>query len=161
MRTITTYRKSGRLLILRVIAILTSIEGNCTQIRLDKLVVRSRVGARHGSIRWPGASSLPSIYGWQHELLLEFAWRESDVVHPKTVGDRKDLQSFSMHLGTPITPVTRRPVSGSLTMFLNPSLQPKSTDGYAAVQNIEPDTSRTLRLKTAKPPSPEHSAGAS
>jgi hypothetical protein len=30
-------------------------------------------------------------------------------------------------------------VSGSVTMFLNPSLQTKSTDSYAAVRNIEPE----------------------
>jgi len=38
-----------------------------------------------------------------------------------------------------------------VTMFLNFSLQTKSTDGYAAVGNIEPDTSRALHLKTAGP----------
>ena len=40
-------------------------------------------------------------------------------------------------------------MSGSVTMFLNFSLQTKSTDGYAAVGNIEPDTLRALHLKTA------------
>ena len=62
---------------------------------------------------------------------VDFAWRESDVAPSETVRDRKDLQSFSMHLGTPITPVTRRSVSGSVTMFLNPSQQTKSTDDCA------------------------------
>ena len=52
-----------------------------------------------------------------------FAWQKSDVVRPKTVVDRKDLQSFYKHSRTPIIPVTMRPVSGSVTMFLNPSLQ--------------------------------------
>jgi hypothetical protein len=37
-----------------------------------------------------------------------------------------------MHVGMPITPVTMRPVSGLVTMFLNPSLQTTSTDDYAA-----------------------------
>ena len=61
--------------------------------------------------------------GWQHELLLEevlpgdesfsrHAWRVNDVVRPKTVEGRKDLQSFSKHSRTPITRVTMRPVSG-------------------------------------------------
>ena len=50
---------------------------------------------------------------------------------------------------------------GSAISFLSPSPQTKLTDGYAAVGNIEPDTSRTLQLKTAGVPSPEHSAGAS
>jgi len=52
-------------------------------------------------------------------------------------------------------------VRGSAISFLSPSPQTKLTDGYAAVGNIEPDTSRTLQLKTAGVPSPEHSAGAS
>jgi len=38
-------------------------------------------------------------------------------------------------------------VSGWVTMFLNFSLQTKSTGGYAAVGNIEPDTSRALHLQ--------------
>jgi hypothetical protein len=33
---------------------------------------------------------------------------------------------------TPITPVTRTSVSGSAVLFLNPSLQMKLTDDYAA-----------------------------
>jgi len=61
-----------------------------------------------------------------------FAWRESDVVRPKTVEGRKDLQSFSKHSGTPITRVTMRPVSGLAILSLNPSLQMKLTDDYAA-----------------------------
>jgi hypothetical protein len=43
-------------------------------------------------------------------------------------------------LGTPITPVTRRSVSGSATLFLNPSLQTKSTDDCAP-GGIDPDKS--------------------
>jgi hypothetical protein len=50
------------------------------------------------------------------------AWRVNGVVHRKTVGGRKDLRSFSMHVGTPITPVTMRPVSGLAILYLNPSL---------------------------------------
>ena len=64
-----------------------------------------------------------------------FASRENNVVHPKTVADHKDLQSFSMHFGTPITPVTRRSVSGSVTMFLNPSPPTKSTDDCTVGRN--------------------------
>src|SRR5947209_7810172 len=60
------------------------------------------------------------------------AWRVNDVVRPKTVGGRKDLQSFSKHSRTPITRVTMRPVSGSAILSLNPSLQMKLTDDYAA-----------------------------
>ena len=43
---------------------------------------------------------------------------------------------------------------GSAISFLSPFPQTKLTAGYAAVGNIEPDTSRTLH------PSPEHGAGA-
>ena len=80
--------------------------------------------------------------GWQHELVLEevllgdesfsrHAWQVNDVVRPKTVEGRKDLQSFSKHSRTPITRVTMRPVSGSAILSLNPSLQMKLTDDYA------------------------------
>ena len=48
---------------------------------------------------------------------------------------------------------------GSAISFLSPFPQTKLTDGYAGVGNIEPDTSRTLHLKTTGVPSPEHSAG--
>jgi hypothetical protein len=54
------------------------------------------------------------------------------VVHPKTVEGRKDLQSFSKHSRTPITRVTMRLVSGLAILSLNPSLQMKLTDDYAA-----------------------------
>lgn len=47
-------------------------------------------------------------------------------------GTARICRASHMHLGTPITPVTRRSVSGSVTMFLNPSLQTKSTDDCAA-----------------------------
>ncbi len=60
------------------------------------------------------------------------AWQVNDVVHPKTVEGRKDLQSFSKHSRTPITRVTMRPVSGLAILSLNPSLQMKLTDDYAA-----------------------------
>src|SRR6266481_8346858 len=60
------------------------------------------------------------------------AWRVNDVVRPKTVEGRKDLQSFSKHSRTPITRVTMRPVSGLAILSLNPSLQVKLTDDYAA-----------------------------
>jgi len=40
---------------------------------------------------------------------------------------------------------------GSAISFASPSLQTKLTDGYAAVGNIEEDSSRTLHLKTAGP----------
>ncbi len=56
------------------------------------------------------------------------AWQVNDVVHPKTVEGRKDLQSFSKHSRTPITRVTMRPVSGLAILSLNPSLQPFSCD---------------------------------
>ena len=49
---------------------------------------------------------------------------------------------------------------GSEISFLSPFPQTKLTDGYAAEGDIEPDTLRTLHLKTAGVPSPEHSAGA-
>ncbi len=60
------------------------------------------------------------------------AWRVNDVVRPKTVEGRKDLQSFSKHSRTPITRITMRPVSGLAILSLNPSLQMKLTDDYAA-----------------------------
>jgi hypothetical protein len=59
------------------------------------------------------------------------AWRVNDVVRPKTVEGRKDLQSFSKHSRTPITRGTTRPVSGLVILSLNPSLQMKLTDDYA------------------------------
>jgi len=59
-------------------------------------------------------------------------WRVNDVVRPKTVEGRKDLQSFSKHSRTPIIRVTMRPVSGLAILFLNPSPQMKLTDDYAA-----------------------------
>jgi len=60
------------------------------------------------------------------------AWQVNDVVRPKTVEGRKDLQSFSKHSRMPITRVTMRPVSGLAILSLNPSLQMKLTDDYAA-----------------------------
>jgi hypothetical protein len=48
---------------------------------------------------------------------------------------------------------------GSAISSLSPFPQTKPTDGYAAVGDIERDTLRTLHLKTAGVPSPEHSAG--
>jgi hypothetical protein len=77
--------------------------------------------------------------GWQHELLVEVetkpfsrhAWRVNDVVRPKTVEGRKDLQRFSKHSRTPMTLVTRRSVRGSAISFLSPFPQTKLTDGYA------------------------------
>lgn len=56
------------------------------------------------------------------------ACRENDVVRPKTVAGRKDLQSFSKHSRTPITRVTMRPVSGLAILSLNPSPQMKLID---------------------------------
>src|SRR5713101_5545939 len=64
------------------------------------------------------------------------AWQVSDVVHPKTAADRKDLLSFSKHFRTPITPVTRTSLTGSAILFLNSSLQTKLTDD-CAVGSIE------------------------
>lgn len=61
-----------------------------------------------------------------------YASQVNDVVRPKTVEGRKDLQSSSKHSGTPITRVTMRPVSGLAILSLNPSLQMKLTDDYAA-----------------------------
>ena len=60
------------------------------------------------------------------------ACQVNDVVRLKTVEGRKDLQSFSKHSRTPITRVTMRPVSGLAILSLNPSLQMKLTDDYAA-----------------------------
>src|SRR6266496_5150381 len=97
---------------------------------------------------------------WETNRFSRYAWRVNDVVHRKTAGDRKDLQSCSKHSRMPMTLVTRRSVRGSAISFLSPFPQTKLTNGYAAVGNIEPDTSRTLHLKTAGVPSPEHSAGA-
>jgi hypothetical protein len=68
------------------------------------------------------------------------AWRVNDVVRRKTVEGRKDLQSSSKHSRTPITRVTMRPVSGLAILSLNPSLQMKLTDDYAA-ENIDADES--------------------
>src|SRR5258705_12026930 len=72
------------------------------------------------------------------------AWQVNDVVCPKTVEGRKDLQTFSKHSRTPITRVTRRPVSGSVNKFLNASLHKKLNEGYPAVRNSQPDISDTL-----------------
>jgi transposase len=57
----------------------------------------------------------------------EYRW-----VRGKLQRSRKDLQSFSKHSRTPITRVTMRPVSGFAILSLNPSLQMKLTDDYAA-----------------------------
>lgn len=61
-----------------------------------------------------------------------YAWQANDVVRPKTVEGRKDLQNFSEHSLTPMTRVTMRPVSGLAILSLNPSLRMKLTDDYAA-----------------------------
>jgi hypothetical protein len=81
--------------------------------------------------------------GWQHELLLEEVllgdgtFQQTCVAGkrrcpPEDCEGRKDLQSFSKHSWTPITQVTMRPVSGLAILSLNPSLQMKLTDNYAA-----------------------------
>jgi hypothetical protein len=43
-----------------------------------------------------------------------------------------------------MTLVKKRPVRGSTISFLRPLPKSKPTDGYAAVGNIESDTSRAL-----------------
>jgi Plasmid pRiA4b ORF-3-like protein len=81
--------------------------------------------------------------GWQHELLLEEvllgdeAFQQTCVAGkrccpPEDCGGPQGLQSFSKHSRTPITRVTMRPVSGLAILSLNPSLQMKLTDYYAA-----------------------------
>jgi hypothetical protein len=91
--------------------------------------------------------------GWQHELLLEevllgdetfqqHAFRVNDVVRPKTVEGRKDLQSFSKHSRKPITRVTMRPVSGLAILSPNPSLQMKLTNDDAAGNTDEQEPGR-------------------
>jgi hypothetical protein len=68
------------------------------------------------------------------------AWRENDVVRRKTVAGRKDSPRCSPHYGTPVTPVTRKSVSGSAISILRLSLQTKLPDGYAGVGSIKTDT---------------------
>ena len=97
---------------------------------------------------------------WEANRFSRYASRVNDVVHRKTAGDRKDLQSCSKHSRTPMTLVTKGSVRGSVISFPRPLPRTKLTDGYATVGNIEPDTSRTLHLRTAGVPSPENSAGA-
>ena len=70
-----------------------------------------------------------------------FVWRVNDVVHPKTVVGRKDLQRFSKQSRMPITLITRKPVSGSAILCLNPSLQTKLIDD-CAVENFDAGTSQ-------------------
>jgi len=67
--------------------------------------------------------------------LSRCALRVNDVVHPKTVGGRKDLQNFYRHSRTPITGVTMKPMSGLAILCRNPSLQTRLTDGYTAARN--------------------------
>src|ERR1039458_6294433 len=74
-----------------------------------------------------------------------FALRENDPVHPKTAAVRKFLLSFSQPFRTLNTRITRKPVSGSVILILNPSPQTKSTDDYAA-GNIDADKARANRL---------------
>lgn len=73
-----------------------------------------------------------SMAGLETKRFSRHAWRVNDVVRPKTVERRKDLQSFSKHSRTPITRVTMRLVSGLAILSLNPSPQMKLTDDYAA-----------------------------
>ena len=70
------------------------------------------------------------------------AWGVNDVVRPKTVEGRKDLQSFSKHSTTPITQAMRRPASGLAIFVLNLSQQMKLTDGYAVAEDADPETNR-------------------
>jgi hypothetical protein len=95
-----------------------------------------------------GMSFFLKKFYWATRRFSRFAWRVNDVVHRKTVAVRKDLQSFSQQSRMPVTLVTMNSVSGSAISILNPSLQTKLTDSYAAVGNIEPNTSHTLHLKT-------------
>jgi Plasmid pRiA4b ORF-3-like protein len=114
---------------------------------------RSRVGTkvanenrtRLGELIWMVGTRLLYEYGtagstslFLKKFCLEtkrfsrHAWQVNDVVRRKTVEGRKDLESFSKHSRTPITRVTMRPVSGLAILSLNPSLQMKLTDDYAA-----------------------------
>jgi hypothetical protein len=81
--------------------------------------------------------------GWQHELLLEEVLLGDETFPqtcvagqrccpPKTVGERRDLQSFSKRARTPLTLITLRPGLGLAILFLNPSRQMTLTDDYAA-----------------------------
>src|SRR5256885_2889295 len=92
---------------------------------------------------------------WETNRFSRYAWRVNDVVHRKTAGDRKDLQSCSKHSRMPMTLVTRRSVRGSAVSFLSPFPPTKTTHRYAPLGKNEPDTSRTLHPKTARGPSPE------
>ena len=69
---------------------------------------------------------------WETKRFSRHAWRVNDVVRPKTVEGRMDLQSSSKHSTTPTTRVTMRPVSGLAILSLNPSLQMKLTEDCAA-----------------------------
>ena len=62
---------------------------------------------------------------------------------------RKDLQSFSKHSRTPITRVTMRQASGLAILSLNPSLQMKLTDDYAAgnTESVRNQATRENRHK--------------
>lgn len=89
-----------------------------------------------------GSTSLfLKTFCWEMKRFSRCAWRVNDVVHPKTAGDREDLQTFSKHSRTPITPITRMSVSGLTILCRSPSPQIKLTD-YSAAGNTETDEGR-------------------
>src|SRR6516165_5899621 len=88
------------------------------------------------------------------------AWRENDVVRRKTVAGRKDSPRCSPHYGTPVTPVTRKSVSGSAISILRLSLLTKLPDGYAGVGSIKTDTWTYFAPEYGRTPSPELSRSA-
>ena len=116
---------------------------------------RSRVGTkvanenrtRLGELIWTVGARVLYEYdfgdGWQHELLLEEVLLGDETFQqtcvagkrccpPEDCGGPQGFAEFSKHSRTPITRVTMRPVSGLAILSLNPSLQMKLTDDYAA-----------------------------
>ena len=99
-------------------------------------VARSANGDRAGSTNF-----FLKKFCLERNRFSRFVWRVNDVVHPKTVVGRKDLQRFSKQSRMPITLITRKPVSGSAILFLNPSLQTKLIDD-CAVEDFDAGTSQ-------------------
>ena len=89
--------------------------------------------------------------GWQHELLLEEVLLGGETFQqtcvagkrcspPEDCGGPQGFAELLQALQDANTRVMMRPVSGLAILSLNPSLQMKLTDGYAA-ENIDADES--------------------
>ena len=143
--------------------------GFCTKIVNES---RTRVGDVIGTAGERPVYEYDLGDGWQHELRLEEVLLGDESFQPMCVaGERccppEDCggpQGFaprcSPHYGTPVTPATRKSVSGSAISILSLSLLTNLPDGYAGVGSFKTGTWTYVAPEYGRTRSPELSRSA-